>query len=168
MHFLWVDEELPLVKMKNISQIYIYFEENFFSSEVMSSPNERRDSYQEFSVCDICHGIVDQYFSWKISCEEVIQGNSFEGKGATNCCSYDEMAACGRREYARWSVLSKHGTETQCLAFPVPTSEIPLLWMEMCMLCKEEWALRLLGMLITGSWIMSLTKGGQLKSHPCS
>lgn len=33
MHLLGVDEEFPLVKMKNVSQKYTYFEDNFISPE---------------------------------------------------------------------------------------------------------------------------------------
>lgn len=65
----------------------------------MCGPNETRDSYQEFSVCDICHGTVDKYFSSNISCEEVMQHSSV--KGATNCCFYNKMTTCGKRECAR-------------------------------------------------------------------
>lgn len=83
----------------------------------MCSLNER-DSYQEFRVCDICHDGVDQYFSCSVAHGEVTQGNSFKGKGATNRCSV-------AGEGAGWALLSKHTIETQCLAFLVPTLEIP-------------------------------------------
>lgn len=133
----------------------------------MSSPNERRDSYHEFGVCDICHGTVDQYFSWNISYEEVMQAIVLRVKGPPTVALKIKWLPVAK-ENVQGGLCWANTELTQCLVFPAPTSEIPFLWMEMHMLCKEESALAFPGLLSTGSWIMSPTKRGQLKSHSCS
>lgn len=48
-----------LSKWKTFHRNTFILKRILLAQDEMSSPNERRDSYQEFSVCGICHGIVE-------------------------------------------------------------------------------------------------------------
>lgn len=126
----------------------------------MSTPNERKRLLPGIQgLWHLSWWWSDlRYFCCSIACGEVTQGNSCQGKGATNCCSYHKTTACTEAQSTLWLVLNTYLIETQRSAFLVPTLEISPFYEWKC-----TWTVRSNNLLDSQGWLARLHRSRTLQ-----